>query len=132
MFWILDYLWDNRLYTQVVDVLNVIIKLSSLIIFLLLSWLLLGAKCRSCKKKISITYPLIELTTGLLFCANFFAYPSIYSQLPKTLIIFSGTIFSSILIVLSILDCKYFWVAKNITFGGLTLSLILSWNMLYF
>ena len=52
----------------------------------LISWILLGAKCRSCKKKISITYPLIELTTGLIFCANLFAYPSIYNQLPKFLI----------------------------------------------
>ena len=43
-------------------------------------------------KKISITYPLVELTTGLIFCANFFAYPSIYDQLPQSFIIFSGII----------------------------------------
>ena len=86
----------------------------------------MGAKCRSCKQKISITYPLIELTTGLIFCANFFAYPSIYNQLPKSLIIFSGTLYSSILIVLTILDCKYFWLPKKITYGGLTLGLIFS------
>ena len=92
----------------------------------LISWILLGAQCRSCKKKISITYPLIELITGLIFCANFFAYPSFYDQLPKFLIIFSGIIFSSILIVLTILDCKYFWLPKKITFGGLTLGLIFS------
>ena len=86
----------------------------------------MGTKCRSCKQKISITYPLIELTTGLIFCANFFAYPSIYNQLPKSLIIFLGTLFSSILIVLTILDCKYFWLPKKITYGGLTLGLIFS------
>ena len=61
----------------------------------LISWILMGAKCRSCKQKISITYPLIELTTGLIFCANFFAQPSFYDELPKFLIIFSGIIFSS-------------------------------------
>ena len=92
----------------------------------LISWILMGAKCRSCKQKISITYPLIKLTTGLIFCANFFAYPSIYNQLPKSLIIFLGTLFSSILIVLTILDCKYFWLPKKITYGGLTLGLIFS------
>ena len=92
----------------------------------LISWIVLGAKCRSCKKKISISYPLIELTTGIIFCANFFAYPSIYNQLPKFLIIFLGVIFSSILIVLAILDCKYFWLPKNITLGGLTLGVIFS------
>ena len=31
-----------------------------------LSWLLLGGKCASCKASISIRYPLIELLTGLL------------------------------------------------------------------
>ncbi len=80
----------------------------------LISWILLGAKCRECKRTISINYPLVELTTGLIFCANFFANPSIYNQLPKFIILLSGIIFSSILIVLTILDCKYFWLPKNI------------------
>ena len=92
----------------------------------LISWILLGSKCRFCSERISITYPLVELITGLIFCTSNFADPSIYSQIPKSLIIFSGTIFSSILIVLTILDCKYFWLPKKITFGGLTLGLIFS------
>lgn len=33
----------------------------------LLSWLILGGKCRSCKQPISILYPFIELLTGVLF-----------------------------------------------------------------
>lgn len=33
-----------------------------------LSYLLLGGKCHSCKAPISIQYPLIELATGALFC----------------------------------------------------------------
>lgn len=33
----------------------------------LFSYLFLGGKCRSCDKKISLRYPLIELATGLLF-----------------------------------------------------------------
>ncbi|MDR1044043.1 MAG: prepilin peptidase [Candidatus Adiutrix sp.] len=32
----------------------------------LLSWLLLGARCRSCRKPISCRYPLVELLSGLL------------------------------------------------------------------
>lgn len=35
----------------------------------LLSYLLLAGKCRNCKKKISIRYPLIEFSTTLLFVA---------------------------------------------------------------
>lgn len=33
----------------------------------LLSYLLLGGKCRKCHKKISLRYPLIELSTGVLY-----------------------------------------------------------------
>jgi leader peptidase (prepilin peptidase)/N-methyltransferase len=39
-----------------------------------LSWLMLGGKCRNCKVKISAMYPAIELLTGVLFflCYRFF------------------------------------------------------------
>ena len=90
----------------------------------LISWILLGAKCRLCQSKISINYPLVELTTGLIFFANYFADPSIYSKLPNTLIIILGTVFSSILIALTIFDYKYLWLPKTITYGGLILGLI--------
>lgn len=33
-----------------------------------LSYLMLGASCHSCKEPISVQYPLIELATGVLFC----------------------------------------------------------------
>jgi prepilin signal peptidase PulO-like enzyme (type II secretory pathway) len=33
----------------------------------IISYILLGGKCRNCKKKISLRYPLIELATALLF-----------------------------------------------------------------
>lgn len=34
-----------------------------------LSWILLGGRCRACKASFSIRYPLVELSTGLLFAA---------------------------------------------------------------
>src|ERR1700732_3840079 len=39
-----------------------------------LSYLLLGGKCRGCKTKISAMYPLVELLTGLLFLGCFYAF----------------------------------------------------------
>jgi len=40
----------------------------------LVSWLLLGAKCRYCKATISPRYFIIELLTGLVFAGLFFLY----------------------------------------------------------
>jgi leader peptidase (prepilin peptidase)/N-methyltransferase len=40
----------------------------------LLSWLVLRGKCRNCGDRISARYPLVELTTGLLFAAAAFRF----------------------------------------------------------
>ena len=89
----------------------------------IISWLLLRGKCRVCKSKISFSYPIIELSTGLLVWLNFYANPTIYSQLAVPIILFCGTILSSILITLAILDFKYFWLPQAITIGGLMLGI---------
>ena len=84
----------------------------------IISWLLLRGKCRACKSKISFSYPIIELSTGLLVWLNFYANPTIYSQLAVPIILFCGKILSSILITLTILDFKYFWLPQAITIGA--------------
>ena len=92
----------------------------------LISWLLLKGKCRACKTKISFSYPIVELSTALLVWLNIYANPSIYSQLTVFITIFQGTIFSSILLALSILDFKYFWLPKSLTLGGLLIGIVSS------
>lgn len=41
----------------------------------LLSYVLLGGKCRYCKKKISIQYPIVELTTAVTFTLTWYLLP---------------------------------------------------------
>ncbi len=41
----------------------------------ILSWFLLGGRCRHCKASYSFRYPLIEALTGLLFVYTYFLYP---------------------------------------------------------
>jgi leader peptidase (prepilin peptidase) / N-methyltransferase len=39
-----------------------------------LGWLLLGGRCRACKQRISLQYPLVEFSTGLLFALCFWRF----------------------------------------------------------
>jgi len=92
----------------------------------IISWFLLRGKCRVCKAKISLSYPVIELSTGLLVLLNINAHPTIYIQQPIYVILFFGSIFSATLFTLSILDFKYFWLPKSLTLGGTLLGITLS------
>ena len=51
------------------------------------SYLILGGKCRSCKQKISVRYPLTELAGGLLFVLAFWRYGLSYEALNACLLI---------------------------------------------
>jgi prepilin signal peptidase PulO-like enzyme (type II secretory pathway) len=43
----------------------------------LISFIALRGRCRSCKSKISIQYPLVELAAGVIFCAIFLKFQDI-------------------------------------------------------
>tara|TARA_Y100001968_G_C19444758_1_gene764699 strand:+ start:2107 stop:2907 length:801 start_codon:yes stop_codon:yes gene_type:complete len=92
----------------------------------ILSWLLLLGKCRSCKNKISSTYPLIELITGMVFLTNLYSNPSFYIALPFIPKVILGSIFASICIILSLLDYRYFWLPRIITFSGIFIGVFFS------
>lgn len=49
----------------------------------ILSYFILGRKCRHCKKKISIQYPAVELAMGLLFLVSFWL--SLEKMIPEPL-----------------------------------------------
>ena len=88
------------------------------------SWLVLKGECRFCKNKISFQYPLIESLTGVLFLANFYSKPSLFEAVPREFVLIMGFILSSIFILLSIFDYKYFWLPSLLTVSGIFLGII--------
>tara|TARA_B100000212_G_scaffold317287_1_gene272807 strand:- start:402 stop:1202 length:801 start_codon:yes stop_codon:yes gene_type:complete len=92
----------------------------------IISWFLLRGKCRTCKKNISYSYPIIELCTGCLVYLNLYAHPTIYVKQPTSIIIFLGSILIPILITLAILDFKYLWLPQIITSKGIFLGITTS------
>ena len=60
----------------------------------LISYICLGGKCRNCKEKISIRYPIVELIGGLIFLTCFFVFG--YSATWQTLL--AALVFSLLLI----------------------------------
>lgn len=71
------------------------------------SWLLLRGRCRQCKEKISIQYPLIEACNGVLWVITF-----VLCGLNATSLIYS--LFLSALLVLSIIDTRTYEIPFGI------------------
>jgi len=69
-------------------------------LFPVISYLLSLGKCRACKEKISILYPVIELLTGTLFLVGYLKYGFGYEFLAFVTI-------SSLLAIIFVSDFKY-------------------------
>ncbi len=83
------------------------------------SFTLLGGRCRRCKAKISWVYPAVELATGLFFLL-------VLSRFGLTA---RGGVFGVLmaaLIVLTVIDIKEMILPDEITLPGLALGLLLS------
>jgi leader peptidase (prepilin peptidase)/N-methyltransferase len=86
-----------------------------------LSYLVLGGKCRKCGKKISAVYPAVEGLTALGFVLVFFN-----SGRALGLAFFAGCVFTSALIVLGFIDYYHQILPDSITLPGLALALTYS------
>lgn len=84
-----------------------------------LSWLILGGKCRNCKTKISAMYPAVELLTGLLFLACYFAFG-------LTVDAAKWAVFAALLVVLTITDLRERILPDEVNFFGLGAGLLFS------
>ena len=84
-----------------------------------LSWLLLGARCRNCRAKISPLYPAVELLTGLLFLGCFLAFGLSVEGL-------KWAVFSALLVALTITDLRERILPDKLNFAGLGIGFALS------
>ena len=64
-----------------------------------LSWLILRGKCRNCNSKISVRYPIVELTCAILAIASYWRFGLEYA----TIIAFGVT---TVLLAISVIDLK--------------------------
>ena len=85
----------------------------------LVSYLLLGGKCRYCKTRISPLYFFIELTTGLLFLFS-------YSLFGWTALFAKQAVLGSLLIVLIVTDWRERLLLDRVTFPGMVMGLLFS------
>jgi leader peptidase (prepilin peptidase)/N-methyltransferase len=81
----------------------------------LFSWLFLGGKCAFCKGKISFQYPLIELSTALLFALAYWRMQDV------THAVVVGLVFA-LLLGLSVIDFRYKAVPDSLNLAALTLA----------
>lgn len=90
-----------------------------------LSYLILKARCRNCKKYISLQYPIIELVTGVLFALAFFYNPefSIFN-----LIFLKDVFLISILIIIFIYDLRWYLIPDIVSLPAI--GIIIIFNLL--
>ncbi len=81
------------------------------------SWLFLKGKCSFCSEKISIQYPLIELTTGLIAVSLYYKLGLVW-YMPIVFVVFA------LLLALVMIDFKYMAVPDNLNLLALALALI--------
>ena len=84
-----------------------------------LSWAFLQGRCRTCGTGISFVYPLVELTTGLVFVAGYL----IYGWTPLLAV---RLLFACAMIVLFVIDLRHRILPNAITIPGIAAGLVFS------
>ncbi len=84
-----------------------------------LSWLILGGRCRKCKTRISALYPSVELASGLLFVACYLTFGISAEGL-------KWAVFAALMVVLTVTDFRERILPDKVNFVGLGLGLLLS------
>jgi leader peptidase (prepilin peptidase) / N-methyltransferase len=84
-----------------------------------ISYLILGGKCRGCRTNISPMYPLVELLNGALYLVCYLAFG-------MTIETVKWSIFSSLLLILVFTDLRERILPDVINYTGFAIALVLS------
>jgi leader peptidase (prepilin peptidase)/N-methyltransferase len=91
------------------------------------SYAMLGGRCRSCGAGISLVYPAVELLVALLYLAVFFKvinqYPDTGGQFWLTLV--ANLVFVSLIVPLVFIDLHYKLLPNVITYPGLAIMIVM-------
>jgi leader peptidase (prepilin peptidase) / N-methyltransferase len=79
------------------------------------SWLLLGGRCRTCKAKVSLRYPIVELTTAALFAGVALRFGASWA-VPAFCLFFAA------LLALALIDLEHFLLPNRIIYPTLLAS----------
>lgn len=82
-----------------------------------ISWLILGGKCRNCKNPISFRYPAVEILTGLIFTVFFWRFD-------LTPILVPYLIFAAAITALIFIDAEHMILPNVITYPGIVFSFL--------
>ncbi len=85
----------------------------------IVSWLVLGGRCRTCRAPLSVRHPLIEALTAVMFGAAAWYYG------PSVLLV-SRLVFGCILIVLFVIDFDHQLLPNVITLPGIIVGFVFS------
>jgi len=96
-----------------------------------LSFVLLKARCRNCKKFISFEYPLVEIVVCLLFFASFYMSSSgmVMSELLSLdffIINLRNFFIISVLVVIFIIDFKWYLILDRVTIPAIIIVFLLN------
>jgi leader peptidase (prepilin peptidase)/N-methyltransferase len=90
----------------------------------IVSWLMLRGKCSSCRERISIQYPIVELLVGLIWL-------DAYGHFGMTFTAFRIAVFATVLLGIGITDAKHFLIPDGFTVFGVFFVLLTSFVALY-
>lgn len=86
-------------------------KLRVIDLFPVFSYMILGGKCRNCKEKISIKYPIIELLNGIMYVVLFINFGF-------SMVFIKYCFFTSLMIVIGVIDFETTFVYRVVTVVG--------------